>query len=169
MWVIDRRSLSLLCFCASCSFHSFLSITQFTHLSRWIRDAGLESPALQHLKCVHHSLSSSSSSKKLQLLDVNVPPLTFRYTPPPDLSLSEPYITQVPLHSALTYTSMALKNRVWTTVYAPRRRGEGEAWSRGKVQWARGVVRELYEEVERLEGSGEVSCLDIRRCRKAVG
>ncbi|TFK73590.1 cytidine deaminase-like protein [Pluteus cervinus] len=97
-----------------------------TTLLKWLKQSGLETSELGHLKRIRKQESTT-------LL------LTTSETPPPlpgGLDLSEPYIVTVPASYALTTTSLALKSTLWPTVFAPRRKDETEPWSRAKVCWA---------------------------------
>jgi tRNA-specific adenosine deaminase 3 len=75
---------------------------------------------------------------------------------PPDLALSDPYIAHVPALPALTVSSLALKNVLWPTVYAPRRKNEPEVWTRGRVAWACDAVRTLVQLAAVSRASGNL-------------
>lgn len=77
---------------------------------------------------------------------------------PTDLNLPLPYILTVPKTVALTLNSLNLKSTLWPTVFAPRRKGEPEQWSRGKVKWARDAMQMVVREARRVRDEGEVSC-----------
>ena len=90
--------------------------------------------------------------------------LTFASTSPdppvlPDgAGLPEPYLVDVPRSAALTLISLKHKTAYWPTVYAPRRKGEPEVWSRAKVKWAYEAMREVVREAKRAGAQGEVGC-----------
>jgi len=75
---------------------------------------------------------------------------------PPDLDLSPPYQLPVPRSAALTPASLALKNALWPTVFAPRRKGEPEDWSRARAQWACAAMARVVEEARVARAAGEV-------------
>lgn len=75
---------------------------------------------------------------------------------PPDLDLSPPYQLAVPRSAALTPASLALKNALWPTVFAPRRKGEPEDWSRARAQWACAAMARVVEEARAARAAGEV-------------
>jgi len=74
----------------------------------------------------------------------------------PDLALPPPYQLSVPSRAALTLTSLQLKNTLWPTVFAPRRKYEPEEWSRAKVRWAYQAMITVAEEARRGQQTGEV-------------
>jgi tRNA-specific adenosine deaminase 3 len=55
---------------------------------------------------------------------------------PAELGLGPPVVVKVPKHPARTPTSLALKNALWPTVFAPRRKGEPDPWARAKVSFS---------------------------------
>jgi tRNA-specific adenosine deaminase 3 len=73
-----------------------------------------------------------------------------------DLDLAPPYQLAVPRSAALTPTSLALKNALWPTVFAPRRKGEPEDWSRARAQWACAAMLRVVEEARAARATGEV-------------
>ncbi len=75
---------------------------------------------------------------------------------PQDLDLAPPYQLAVPRSAALTPTSLALKNALWPTVFAPRRKGEPEDWSRARAQWACAAMLRVVEEARAARSTGEV-------------
>ena len=75
---------------------------------------------------------------------------------PPILDLAPPYQLRVPRSAALTPTSLALKNTLWPTVFAPRRKGEPEDWSRARAQWACAAMLRVVEEARAARAAGEV-------------
>jgi tRNA-specific adenosine deaminase 3 len=76
---------------------------------------------------------------------------------PNELNLPQPYILAVPRTVALSLNSLHLKSTLWPTVFAPRRRGEPEQWSRGKVEWALDAMEVVVAEASRARAKGEVS------------
>ncbi|KAH0831913.1 hypothetical protein J3R83DRAFT_12796 [Lanmaoa asiatica] len=62
---------------------------------------------------------------------------------PPEPPLEPPYQLPVPCNSALTLTSLSLKNTFWPTIFTPKRKWEPEPWTRAKVRWASDAVRRL--------------------------
>ena len=93
---------------------------------RWIKNNGLEAPELGHLKRIR------------KLGDLTTLLLTVAPTPPalPEFINNQPYLLPVPSSSALTLLSLSLKLALWPTFYTPCRKGEEDAWSRGKATWA---------------------------------
>lgn len=75
---------------------------------------------------------------------------------PPALDLAPPYQLPVPRSAALTPTSLALKNALWPTVFAPRRKGEPEDWSRARARWACTAMLRVVEEAQAARAAGEV-------------
>jgi tRNA-specific adenosine deaminase 3 len=53
-------------------------------------------------------------------------------------------------------TSLALKNILWPTVYAPRRKNEPEVWTRGRVAWACSALRDLARIATQAKNSGNL-------------
>ena len=96
------------------------------HATRWIKNNGLETPELGHLKRIR---------KRGDLATLL---LALAPTPPalPEFIESQPYLLPVPSSSALTLPSLSYKSALWPTFYTPRRKGEENAWSRGKARWA---------------------------------
>ncbi|KAG2155865.1 uncharacterized protein EDB93DRAFT_1079925 [Suillus bovinus] len=98
---------------------------------KWLKQSGLESDALSHLKRIR---KRDSISTLLLSVSSSVPLL------PTNVDIGDPYQISVPCNPALTQTSLILKNTLWPTVYAPRRKWEPEKWSTAKVQWARDAI-----------------------------
>ncbi|KAJ7095947.1 cytidine deaminase-like protein [Mycena belliarum] len=113
---------------------------------QWLRRSELDASELGHLKRVRKQGDTSTF-----LLSVSALPPTL----PKDISLPPPFLVTVPASVALTPTSLNLKTALWPTVYAPRRKGEIEEWSKGKARWAwdamHVVVREALQWRERGE------------------
>lgn len=78
---------------------------------------------------------------------------------PAQFSLPPPYTVCVPETVALSLTALRLKAAMWPTVYAPRRKGEPEPWSRGKAAWAWEAVEAMKAEARRARKDGEVNQL----------
>ncbi|PBK97825.1 hypothetical protein ARMGADRAFT_1076281 [Armillaria gallica] len=77
-------------------------------------------------------------------------------SPPTDFNLPDPIQLTVPTSAALTPTSLALKSSYWPTIYAPRRKGETEPWSQGKVAWARDAMSLTVAVALRAQENGEL-------------
>jgi len=127
-------------------FYHFLMI-----FARWLKQAGLDNPDLGHLKRIR-----KQDGKTTLLLS------TFPTAPtlPEGIDLPDPVQVPVPASAALTLTSLSLKTTFWPTFYAPRRKGESEEWSRGKLRWAVEAMKAVASECKRAKAVGEVS---IRR------
>jgi tRNA-specific adenosine deaminase 3 len=67
-----------------------------------------------------------------------------------------PYVTVVPALPALTPGSLQAKLSIWPTVYSPRRKGEPETWSVGKMRWATRAIMMLAHEARGAQAKGEV-------------
>lgn len=117
----------------------------------WLKRSGLESDSLAHLKrirkkdCISTLLLSVSPSAPLL---------------PDDVDIGNPYQVTVPCNAALTETSLVLKNTLWPTVYAPRRKWEPEKWTVAKVQWACDAINHILRDGAQTK-SGEVRRLNI--------
>jgi tRNA-specific adenosine deaminase 3 len=117
---------------------------------RWLKSSGLDTPNLSHLKRVRKSCSGTYSTLLLTSTSPTPPEL------PPELDLAPPYQLTVPRSAALTPTSLALKNALWPTVFAPRRKGEPEDWTRGRAHWACTAMMRVVEEALVARAAGEV-------------
>ena len=126
------------------------SLTSSFPTFRWLKSSGLDTPTLSHLKRVRKSPTGTHSTLLLTSTSPTVPEL------PPDLDLAPPYQRAVPRSAALTPTSLALKNALWPTVFAPRRKGEPEDWSRARAQWACAAMLRVVEEARAARAAGEV-------------
>ncbi|KAG1745824.1 cytidine deaminase-like protein [Suillus paluster] len=105
----------------------------------WLKRSGLESDILSHLKRIR-------KKDRISTLLLSVLP-------------SAPLLPQnvpVPCNPALTQTSLLLKNTLWPTVYAPRRKWEPEKWSIAKVQWARDAISHILRESAQTTSSDEL-------------
>lgn len=78
---------------------------------------------------------------------------------PQTFDLPEPYQADVPESVALTPKSLKLKLQIWPTVYAPRRKGEPEPWTRAKAAWAWEAVEFLKAEARVAAENEEVGLL----------
>jgi tRNA-specific adenosine deaminase 3 len=84
-------------------------------------------------------------------------------TLPSDLAPSAPYLLAVPRSAALTPASLVLKNALWPTVFAPRRKGEPEDWSRARAQWACAAMTRVVEEARAARAEGQVRVRTLPR------
>lgn len=114
---------------------------------RWIKQAALETPELQHLRRV----KKTSSSALVLLSALELPPAV-----PSDFTLTEPFFVDVPAYAAMTPISLELKSRIWPTIYAPRRRGEPDSWTRAQAAWAWDAVEVLRSAAQEALAAGEV-------------
>ncbi|KAH9999627.1 cytidine deaminase-like protein [Russula compacta] len=121
-----------------------------TSALKWLKSSGLETPTLSHLKRVRKSPTGTHSTLLLTSTSPIVPEL------PPDLDLAPPYQLTVPRSAALTSVSLALKNTLWPTVFAPRRKGEPEDWNRARAQWACAAMARVVEEARAARAAGEL-------------
>ena len=101
--------------------HSFVSNR------RWLKQIGLDTPDLGHLKRIRKQDEIATL-----LLGISLDPPTL----PVDLDLPTPYLLPVPTSSALTLPSLNLKSALWPTLYTPRRKDEPEPWTRSRLRWA---------------------------------
>ncbi|KAE9404000.1 cytidine deaminase-like protein [Gymnopus androsaceus JB14] len=53
-------------------------------------------------------------------------------------------------------TLLFLKTTFWPTFYAPKRKGETEPWSYGKVKWARDAIQIVIAEAMKARSEGEL-------------
>lgn len=138
---------------------------------KWVQQSGLDDPELGHLKRIRKALPSSSSSTSTAPLETPpTPPISTSTSTsstllistlpppplPPNLDLGSPYQVTVPRTAALTPRSLELKNALWPTVYAPRRKGETEPWTRGQARWAWEAMRQVVTEAQKARDAGEV-------------
>ncbi|KAG0704298.1 hypothetical protein DFH29DRAFT_802190 [Suillus ampliporus] len=113
----------------------------------WLKRSGLESDTLSHLKRIR---KKDRVSTLLLTVSPAVPLL------PKNVDIGDPYQVSVPCNPALTQTSLTLKNTLWPTVYAPRRKWEPEKWSIAKVQWARDAISHVLRESAQTTSSVEL-------------
>lgn len=119
---------------------------------RWLKQAGLDTDDLGHLKRVQ---KQDAKSRFLLTAQPTCPSL------PPSFNLPDPIQLPVPASAALTPTSLALKSSYWPTIYAPRRKGETEPWSQGKLAWARNAMSMTIATGLRAQENGEVILLSF--------
>ena len=120
-----------------------------------MKDSGLETDDLSHLKRVRRD---DVQTTLLLTASPDAPVI------PDDFQLRPPYLVEVPASAALTPISHKLKLQLWPTVYAPKRKGEPDKWSRAKAEWAWEAVETLYREAERARAEGEVCILIVWSC-----
>ncbi|KAK0449219.1 cytidine deaminase-like protein [Armillaria borealis] len=118
-----------------------------TAMLKWLKQAGLDTDDLGHLKRVQ----KQDGRTRLLLTALSTCP-----SPPTDFNLPDPIQLPVPTSAALTPTSLALKSSFWPTIYAPRRKGETEPWSQGKVAWARDAMSLTVATALRAQENGEL-------------
>ncbi|KAH9038244.1 hypothetical protein EDB85DRAFT_1934288 [Lactarius pseudohatsudake] len=118
-----------------------------TSALRWHRSSGLDTPTLAHLKRVRKSPTAAHSS--ILLTASPTAPMLPADLPPP-------YQLPVPRSAALTPASLALKNALWPTVFAPRRKGEPEDWTRARAHWACAAMARVVQEAHAARASGEL-------------
>ncbi|KAI0081582.1 hypothetical protein K474DRAFT_1249490 [Panus rudis PR-1116 ss-1] len=125
---------------------------QIGPMLKWIRQSGLEDPSTSHLKRVRKNQATNTSTLLLSLASLTtvIPPF------PENISLPEPYTTQVPKTAALTVTSLKVKTSLWPTVYAPKRKGEMEDWSKGRVKWAWEAMKVVAAKARGVKQNGEL-------------
>ena len=111
-------------------------------ISRWLKQTGLDGPELGHLKRIR---KHGATTSLLLCTEPNIPQL------PQDLNLPAPYLLAVPVSSALTLPSLALKSALWPTTYTPRRKDEPELWTRGKLKWAWDAMKSAVDEALRAQ------------------
>ena len=117
-----------------------------------MKRSGLESDTLAHLKRIR-------KRDRISTLLLSVSPSTPLL--PDEVDIGDPYQVLVPCNPALTQTSLVLKNTLWPTVYAPRRKWEPEKWSIGKVGWAQDAIDHILRESCQAISSDEVGRLEI--------
>ncbi|KAJ4482221.1 cytidine deaminase-like protein [Lentinula aciculospora] len=118
-----------------------------TALIKWLKTSGLEDPNLGHLKRIR-----KQDNRTTLLLSVDPTPPQL----PVELGLARPSQIPVPSSAAMTLTSLRLKSTFWPTFYAPKRKGEVEPWSRGKVAWAREAMQVVVTEALKAQSEGEL-------------
>ncbi|PCH39935.1 hypothetical protein WOLCODRAFT_136570 [Wolfiporia cocos MD-104 SS10] len=123
---------------------------QTTVMLRWLKQSGLETPSMAHLKRIRRQ------GDKMTILLAYTRDCLDLPTLPPDVDLPQPYVIAVPCSAALTLMSLAHKNTYWPTVYAPRRKNETEEWSRGKVMWAYEAMIRVMKAAQQAQQMGEL-------------
>ncbi|KAI9443456.1 hypothetical protein H4582DRAFT_1196519 [Lactarius indigo] len=118
-----------------------------TSALRWHRSSGLDTPTLAHLKRVRKSPTAAHSSILLTAAPT---------APTLPTDLPPPYRLPVPRSAALTPASLALKNALWPTVFAPRRKGEPEDWTRARAHWACTAMARVVQEAHAARAAGEL-------------
>lgn len=118
--------------------------------NRWLKFNKLITAESCHLRRIH-----KQDGKSTLLLNIGL----FALTVPEELNLPPPYAVTVPIASAETEVSLALKNTLWPTLFTPRRKGEMEPWSRAKVQWAYSAAQHIIVEAKKAQDGGEVRFL----------
>ncbi|KAI9465019.1 hypothetical protein BJY52DRAFT_1209858 [Lactarius psammicola] len=118
-----------------------------TSALRWHRSSGLDTPTLAHLKRVRKSPTAAHSSILLTATPT---------APTLPTDLPPPYQLPVPRSAALTPASLALKNALWPTVFAPRRKGEPEDWTRARAHWACAAMARVVQEAHAAHAAGEL-------------
>ncbi|KAJ3763320.1 cytidine deaminase-like protein [Lentinula raphanica] len=116
-------------------------------LLKWLKTNGMEDPNLDHLKRVR-----KQDGKTTLLLSIDPDPPQL----PTELELASPFQIPVPSSAALTLNSLGLKATFWPTFYAPKRKGDSETWSCGKVAWAREAMKVVVSEAHRSHIEGEL-------------
>jgi tRNA-specific adenosine deaminase 3 len=115
----------------------------------------LDTPDLAHLKRVRRSRHDTEEevARSTLLLSITKPILL---TPPCDLP--EPYLSKVPICAARTLEDVAIKSKIWPTVYQPKKRDrDRKQWTRREVKWVERGIRKVWEEAKRAATKGEVS------------
>ncbi|KAF8630877.1 hypothetical protein AX17_005235 [Amanita inopinata Kibby_2008] len=119
---------------------------QISTMLKWIKQNGLETAELGHLKRIR----KQGETTTLLLTTSSIPPTL------PDNIDSRPYRLPVPSSSALTLPSLTLKSTSWPTFYTPRRKDESEAWSRSKARWAWEAMKATVGAAIEAESKGEL-------------
>lgn len=118
-----------------------------TSTLRWHKSSGLDTPTLAHLKRVRKSPTAAHSSILLTAAPT---------APTLPTDLPAPYQLPVPRSAALTPASLALKSALWPTVFAPRRKGEPEDWTRARAHWASAAMARVVQEAQAARAAGEL-------------
>ncbi|KAI0826727.1 hypothetical protein BC628DRAFT_1435627 [Trametes gibbosa] len=116
---------------------------------KWLKQSGLDTPSLAHLKRIR-KLDEKMSMALILTREHPNPPIF-----PEDIELPSPYVVTVPKTAALTITSLKLKSSLWPTIYAPRKKFEPEPWSTGEVRWACEAMREVVKVARAAGQAGE--------------
>ncbi|KAG6884061.1 hypothetical protein C0992_007092 [Termitomyces sp. T32_za158] len=121
-----------------------------TTMLKWLKQAGLETPDLGHLKRIR----KTNETATLLIATLAVSP-TSPFTPV-DLDLPPPYTVLVPSAPALTPISLKLKSTFWPTLFTPPRKGEAEEWTRGQAHWAWQAMKTVIAAAHDARSRGEV-------------
>ncbi|KAG6841972.1 hypothetical protein C0991_004463 [Blastosporella zonata] len=121
-----------------------------TNMLKWLKQAGLETPDLGHLKRIR----KINDTATLLLATLVVSP-TSPY-PPTELDLPPPYTLLVPSAPALTPTSLKLKSSLWPTIFTPPRKGEAEDWTRDQAHWAWKAMKTVVAAAREARRQGEL-------------
>ncbi|TDL23140.1 hypothetical protein BD410DRAFT_747098 [Rickenella mellea] len=129
-----------------------------TDLLKWMKSAGLETPELQHLKRIRRV--DSLTTILLATASTSTPHSSSSPAPsipiPANFLTSEPYTLEVPASAALTIPQVKAKSAMWPTIYAPKRKGEPEKWTRAKAAWAWDAVSTMIGAAEEAGKLGEL-------------
>ena len=117
-------------------------------ISRWLKQANLDTAELSHLKRVRKH--NDTTSFLIASQSTGLPQL------PEDLNLPSPYLHTIPASSALTPIQLTLKTALWPTYFTPRRKDEQERWCRGKAAWAWSAMQKTVQAAIEALQSGEV-------------
>lgn len=120
-----------------------------------LKQAGLDGPELGHLKRIR---KHGATTSLLLCTEPDIPQL------PQGLNLPAPYLLPVPVSSALTLPSLALKSALWPTMYTPRRKDEPEPWTRGKLKWAWDAMKNAVDAATRAQCDDR----EVRLCMPGV-
>ena len=128
MDIPDQRHITTMLKCVPCPFPLTMGpCIHFVSNRRWLKQIGLDTPDLGHLKRIRKQDDIATL-----LLGISLDPPTL----PVDLDLPTPYLLPVPTSSALTLPSLNLKSALWPTLYTPSRKDEPEPWTRSRLRWA---------------------------------
>ena len=117
-------------------------------LSRWLKQANLDTAELSHLKRVRKH--NNTTSFLIASQSTGLPQL------PEDLNLPSPYLHTIPASSAVTPIQLTLKTALWPTYFTPRRKDQQERWCRGKAAWAWSAMQKTMQAAIEALQSGEV-------------
>lgn len=117
---------------------------------RWLKQSGFDTPSIAHLKRIRKHDDQMSIVLVLTREHPGTPTL------PEHILLPPPYVVTVPKTAALTMSSLRLKSSLWPTIYAPRKKFEPEPWTRGRLRWACGAMKQVAKEAREAGKEGEV-------------
>ncbi|KAG6874780.1 hypothetical protein C0992_006581 [Termitomyces sp. T32_za158] len=121
-----------------------------TMMLKWLKQAGLETPDLGHLKRIR----KTNETATLLIATLAVSPTS--PSTPIDLNLPPPYTVLVPSAPALTPISLKLKSTFWPTLFTPPRKGEAEEWTRGQAHWAWQAMKTVVAAAHDARSRGEL-------------